>query len=52
MKDGAGMGLAMVHGIIKSYYGVIKVNSQKGKETVFTLFLPKVKSEDNSIVHN
>jgi signal transduction histidine kinase len=52
MKDGAGMGLAMVHGIIKSYYGVIKVNSQKGKETVFTLFLPTVKSEDNSIVHN
>jgi hypothetical protein len=47
MKDGAGMGLAVVHGIVKSYNGSIKFDSKKGEGTTFTIFLPTVKAEHN-----
>lgn len=37
---GTGMGLAMVHGIIKSYKGEIRVTSSPGEGSVFTVYLP------------
>jgi len=37
---GTGLGLAMVHGIIKEHEGEITVSSQLGRGTTFTLLLP------------
>jgi PAS domain S-box-containing protein len=42
---GTGMGLSIVHGIIKSYGGFITLSSEPGKGTVFHVFLPVVNKE-------
>nr|NJM02950.1 response regulator [Desulfobacula sp.] len=39
---GSGMGLAMVHGIIKSHEGMIHVESTAGKGSIFDIYLPSI----------
>lgn len=43
--EGTGLGLSVVHGIIKGHDGDITVESEPGKGSVFTLFLPKITME-------
>lgn len=46
--EGVGIGLDMVHRIIKSYRGDITVYSEPGKGTTFHIFLPGVRQEEKN----
>lgn len=51
--EGSGMGLAVVHGIVKRHQGAISVQSKPGSGTVFTVLLPqfdKVTGSDDESV--
>lgn len=46
-EGGSGMGLAIVHGIVKGYDGVISVESKVGMGTVFEILWPVIQPEDD-----
>ena len=46
--EGTGMGLSVVHGIVKSHGGDIVVESEKGVGTTFRVFFPKMEAPDEN----
>jgi len=44
--QGTGMGLAVVYGIVKSLHGSIRVESERGVGSTFSVYLPKI--QDNA----
>jgi len=46
VNEGTGLGLSVVHGIIKSHDGAIAVSSMPGEGTTFDIFLPKIESNE------
>jgi PAS domain S-box-containing protein len=42
--QGTGLGLSVVHGIVKSHDGVISVQSKPGQGSVFQIYFPQVES--------
>ena len=44
-EEGTGMGLSVVHGIVKSYKGAISVETEPGKGTTFNIFIPRIPDE-------
>jgi len=44
--EGTGLGLAVVYGIIKSYDGIINVESKIGRGSAFDIYLPSAEGND------
>ena len=44
-RSGTGLGLAVVWGTVKDHHGYIDVQSEEGKGSVFTLYLPATREE-------
>jgi signal transduction histidine kinase/ActR/RegA family two-component response regulator len=43
--QGSGMGLAVVHGLVKSHNGVIRVKSKVNQGTTFTIYFPSLEQK-------
>ncbi len=48
VDKGSGIGLSVAHGIVKSHGGAIRVKSELGKGTAFTVLFPAVETKTDS----
>ena len=44
-SEGTGMGLSVAHGIIREHHGAIEVDSQPGKGTTFSIYIPVLEED-------
>ncbi len=49
--EGTGLGLSVVHGIVKELNGIITAYSESGKGSVFNIIIPSIKTDDSEELH-